>query len=453
MEACTGTTVTRRRILSVATAAGGMLVAACQPGAAPAATKEPVKLVYGTSLNQQQLQNNRAQLIDPFQAKYPHITLEIVPDGDAYTDKFKTSLAGGTGWDVVWESDNSIFLQGFIKDVSAQIKRDKFDTAVFPKQLFRLVNEHKGALNGLPNQSGGNWPVLPYNRTVIAKAGLPEPPTTWGDPTWTWQRFTEYCKKCTTVGEDGKPATFGIAPLGQGPIAGNLPYHFGAQWVSNDRLRTMNDSAEMIECYRTYFALPNEQASMLKPGAGMALFGTNNAAQLFTSGRLAFLQTSGGGLFAIIDAVKAGGDFAYAPLPRAKNASSFQWLDSNGVVSGTKHEDDAWQLVRWQASTPNWAVSRGTSPARADHMESWAKDVYGDLGRKMRLEVYTKSLENASGYDPAWLLPKFAFNGGDLVRTWINDTYDGKIAVPDGLRNLKPQLQSLIDSTDARYKG
>jgi multiple sugar transport system substrate-binding protein len=379
--------------------------------------------------------------------------VEIDPNAHAYTDKFKAAMAAGTVFDAVWEADNATYLQGFIADMAPLAKRDRFNLGAFPRSLFDSTLTLKGAVTGIPNQTGGNLMAVPYNRTLLQRAGLREPPTEWGDRGWTWEAFADACRKCTTV-EGGKVATAGVPATGTGVLVGNQPYLFGGQWISGDRTRAVCDSAEMLRCYQAYFGMARDGGGLLKPGQGQELFGSNDGPTLLAQGKVAFLLSmSSATLGTILDRVRGGADLAFAPLPRERNVASFQWLDSNGVVKGARHPDAAWQYVTWQGSTPNWARSRGTPPPRKELMEPWAREFYADVPERVRLRVVLQILEHPGPYDPGWVLPKFGFNGTEGIRTWITDVYAGAAAVPDGLRALKPQLQAMLDAEEPKYKG
>lgn len=418
-----------------------------------AVNKDAITVQYGTdySDNPDQLKSYQSLLIDAFTKDHPNIKLEFI-QGDAYTDKFKTALASGTPWDVVWEADSSIYVQGFIQNISSYVAKDKFNTGVYPTALFQQINVWKSAINGLPNQAGGNWPVVPFNRVLLRKTGLDDPPETWGDDKWTWDTLREYAKKTTTT-SNGTLATAGLLPLGDGALIWNLPWLWGGQWISDDRTKVVCDSAETIACYNAYYALPVQDGSMPKPTEIKNDFGITNGLTIFAQGKAEFVQTSGGGLSNVLDAVKKNADMGYAPIPKVKNFGSFQWLDSNGLVSGSKHPDEAWTYLLWQANSPNFALARGTVPPRSDFLATWAQQAYGSYGAGMRIQVYEKSLGNVAKIDPGWILPSFSDAMEKLQDKWRDDVYVGKQTVEGGLRALAPQLQALLDREDAKYKG
>jgi hypothetical protein len=346
-----------------------------------------------------------------------------------------------------------MYAEGFVVDMAAYVKRDRFNLTSYPKELYDSLFTVKDKVTGIPNQTGGNLMAIPYNRAVLLEAGLKEPPTQWGDSTWTWQALVDSCRKVAKV-EGGALARAGTQPASQNMLIGNLAYLWGGQWVSGDRRKATCDSSEMVKCYQEYFDLATDQRATLQTGQGQALFGTNTGTTLLGNRRLAFLLSmSSGTLGILLDQVrKTGDDIAFAPVPRQKNVASFQWLDANGIVKGAKNPDEAWQYTHWQGTTMNWAKLRGTPPPRKEHIDQWAKENFADIPEKTRLSVVLKVLEYPGPYDPGWVLPKFGFNGGDLVKAWTDAVTAGQANVPDGLRTLKPQLQAMIDAEDNKYK-
>src|SRR5262245_49121223 len=113
---------TRRTFLAASGAATGMLLTACGgPGGSPetsASTKPPVTILFGTSLSERQQQNYTELLVQPFEAKFPGIRVDIDPSAHATTEKFKAAMAAGTVYDGVWEADVARYLEGFVVDMA-----------------------------------------------------------------------------------------------------------------------------------------------------------------------------------------------------------------------------------------------------------------------------------------------------------------------------------------------
>ena len=208
---------------------------------APAKTEEApapaerVTVTHYVALNARHLELYPTLIEEPFENDYPNIDLETILRDGPYYDKFNTLVAAGEPPDVLWLSQTEVFTQGHTIDVGPFIKRDNFDLSVYPEQLFRDGVMYEENTLGLPNQSGGNWPVLPYNKEILANAGVSDPPVEWGDPSWNAESFLEALVK-TTQREGENPVTFGVGNIGRGVIAANWgPFWGPAGWRKTSR--------------------------------------------------------------------------------------------------------------------------------------------------------------------------------------------------------------------------
>ena len=154
-----------------------------------AAGKATVTLHYHTSLNQRQQQLFGPMVAQPFTQRNPNLTIEVVQSQGGFYDKLTTMVAGGTPPDVVWEAYPEAYLGKLITDVTSFVSRDKLDLSVYPKFAMDYDGTWQGKILGLPNQTGGNWPVMPYRHDVFSKASLADPPDHWGDQGWAFIRF------------------------------------------------------------------------------------------------------------------------------------------------------------------------------------------------------------------------------------------------------------------------
>ncbi|MBB3127028.1 ABC-type glycerol-3-phosphate transport system substrate-binding protein [Paenibacillus rhizosphaerae] len=71
--------------------------------------------------------------------------------------------------------------------------------------------------------------TMVYNKDLFKNAGLPDLPTDWNDPSWTWDKMVEYAKKLTSNYGKGINAQYGIASVTDNPhtlsfLFGGNPY-------------------------------------------------------------------------------------------------------------------------------------------------------------------------------------------------------------------------------------
>ena len=427
--------------------AGGVFAACSLPTAStsqPARSREPVTLEYLTMLNARQNENHQALIVDAFaQANSPHRVTIVA--GDSTYAKLKTLLAGGTPPDVTWWAYPEAYLTKLIQEVTPYVRRDRYNLGVFSKVLFDDLATWRGRILGLPSQSGGNWPVLPYNKQLFAQAGLAEPPARWDDPRWNAQGWLDALQKTTRRGPDGAIASFGMSQIPPGAISLHWAKMWRAAWLSDDFKTITCDSAQMIEAMEYLVGLGGRHQVMAIPARLQEAFGSNNAEQAFLNGRLAMYPIHGGGTFAIAQAVKAQNlPLAYAPVPTMKTVYSGQQYDPNGIPVSAKHPEESWTLIKWLADTPNWAISRATVPARTDHFDAWAKEVYPGIAAQVRLDVFKDTLRTAGKIDPLFLLPTFRDMHSTHIVPAINRFYSGATDVAATLQALKPVLQAML---------
>jgi len=404
-----------------------------------------------THLNDRQQQNVNDLVVKPFEAANAGLKLKIIiwqGDRREYT---MTLIAGGQTPDVSWLTDPALIALDIMQDITALVARDKVDLSPFPKAAFDAwFRDRKGALYALPNQSGGDWAVMPTNKRMYEEAGLNLPPVKWQDASWNWERFVTDMKKLTkTAG--GKVTQFGWADPSTVYLFIDWPNLFDTSWLAPDGRTVMSDRAELIEAYERYFALVHQERVVSKPGELKELFGIASSRDGFLQEKAAIFTTSPGGLFPVIDAVKQGAPFVYSPIPRgtSKEPVSNLNLDGNGIFKGAKQPDGGWALVQWGASTINWAISRAAGFHRVDFFEQWADAIYGpkDLQQKIRIDAYREALQWARAADPVFSLAAYNQIRDKLVLPAFDAIYAGKATVRETFRNIKQPMQAMIDES------
>ena len=145
----------------------------------------------------------RQKLFNQFEAANPDIKIATQLDGSLpgqHLVKFNTEIAGGNPPDLTmsWEVDYGAYAKrGILMDLNQFIKSDsEFQNTVLPQQYKAVLDMFSfgGKLLVLPEQVTDT--VLFYNKDHMKAAGLTMP-TSWDDPTWTWDRFLEYATKLT----------------------------------------------------------------------------------------------------------------------------------------------------------------------------------------------------------------------------------------------------------------
>ena len=199
--------ITRRSFAGGASALAGVtaLLAACSGqatgGAAPTATKKPVKL---TQLSRRQggSQGFTAQqkLADDYHAAVPNVTIEVVP-GTVPQEQLVVRQAGGDPVDFV-ENDWGIWVdlaeKKVIEDLTPYYTRDKIDLNSFVGEALvtYTYKDHRYAVPVSMSVDG-----LFYNQDLFQAGGVSLPPQDPGDRSWTLEKFVDTAKKLSKPGQ------------------------------------------------------------------------------------------------------------------------------------------------------------------------------------------------------------------------------------------------------------
>jgi ABC-type glycerol-3-phosphate transport system substrate-binding protein len=417
------------------------------PAAAAGGGKAPTTVQYFTSLNPRQRTLYPQLVVTPFEQQNPTIKIDTIANTAVadYT-KLGTMVAGGTPPDVVWEAYPQPYLAGLTTDVTSYVKRDKIDISIYPKYAFFYDGLWKDKVLGLPNQTGGSWPVLPYNHDLFAQAGLPDPSSTWGDPAWSYDALVQAGRQLTTSKPDGTPRTYALGgAFGSDVTVLYWGLRYGGQWLSDDYTTITCDSEEMITGMQQFFDLGLKHKIMPLPGRLQKAFGSTDPMALMKTGNLAMAQISGGSTFTVAEDDQQGANLAFAALPSFPQSSgAAQDTDPNGFAKGSKHLDAGWTLIRFLADTPGWAISRGNLPARIDHIAPWTQAVYGNLAAKTQVAVYAGSLQHSAKRDPIRDLPTWSNSYSKIIAPVFDKIWAGQTTVSDAPHSLKPLLQAQV---------
>jgi multiple sugar transport system substrate-binding protein len=196
---------------------GGMgvvaVLAACGQAAGQAGGQAPPKQLksgatvqWGVETGQTRLALRQAQA-KMFEAQFPNIKLEQVVGGDSL-DKIKSTMAAGNPFDMIRITTTQyagFANQSSLTPLDDLIRRDKYDLKdFFPAAVAQW------------QWRGKQW-AMPFlgvltayvNTAIVERSGARKPPDNWKDPTWTYDAFLEFCKKCTRQ-EGGKTVQFGF---------------------------------------------------------------------------------------------------------------------------------------------------------------------------------------------------------------------------------------------------
>jgi multiple sugar transport system substrate-binding protein len=311
-----------------------------------ATDKTPVTLTFWSPFTSRELKVMNAGLAK-FHKKYPWITVKSV--GAITADKLTAAIHAGNPPDVasMFETDNlgAFCNSGAWQDLNDYIDADDFDMNQFPKTIrdYTAYKDKRCALPFLADSYG-----LYYNKDLLAKAGISQPPKTVDE-------LAADAKKLTTRNPDGSLKVVGFNPL-MG-FYENAPVHngpmWGAKWMDGDKSALAEDPAweefarwtKSLGDWYGYDKLVRWQA-----GAGDE-FSASNA---FERGKLA-MMLDGEYRIGFVKAEAPKLDFGTAPLPTSKPdlyGSGFVIGTIMGLPKGAKHADAAWLFLKFFSTDP-----------------------------------------------------------------------------------------------------
>ncbi len=300
---------------------------------------------------------------DAFQKANPNISVKLEQLGwDDYWSGIQTGMVGGTAPDVFTNHlarYPEFATKGQLLDISPLIARDGVDTGAYIGELAELWSRD-GKRYGLPK----DWDTVSvtYNADMLQKAGLS--PNDLKDLTWNPQdggTFQETIAKLTldANGKNGldpafdktKVVQYGFIPQGSGQPFGQeqwswLAYSIGYKFIDQPWGTKLYFDDERLAQAIQWYADLNLVHGFAPPYADYQTLGGDT---LFQSGKGA-LTTSGS--WKINDMVtKSTFPVGFAPLPAgsAGRKSMFNGL-ADSIWAGTKHQEEAWQWVKYAAS-------------------------------------------------------------------------------------------------------
>jgi len=395
---------------------------------APAVSGEQVEITYMMWGAPEELAVWQ-KVVDDFQAANPNIKVNVdVSDWDSYWTKLNTLIAGGTPPDV-FAMDAPLYLdwqsRGALLHLSPYIEKTPGFLDNFYPQTLEAYKVEDGYY-GLPRDF--QTIVLFYNKELFDAAGVSYPTADW-----TMDDLREAARKLTLdTNGDGKTDQYGYyADLWDMEIFwSEAIWAFGGEIISPDHTQTLIGSPEARKAWEFIDSMVKD-GSIPKPSTageyGSDLFQAK-AAAMTTIGH-----------WAVPGYVGAGIKMGVAPMPKgpAGRATS---VNSAGCVASaqTQRPEEAWKFIQYamsEAAQKRLAELGFAIPVLKSVAESPAYlEQSGDLDQKLFLDA----LEYAH--------VKPVFRG---YEEWASAVGDGLAPVWDGVEELAPTLDAVIESADA----
>lgn len=233
--------------------------------------------------------------------------------------------------------------------------------------------------------------VMYYNKTLLAKAGIAEPPATWDSP-WSFEEWRAAAKAATSG--DGK--VYGAAIELHPERTCQYLWSNGASFLSEDLKKYEMDSPEAVDTF-------DFLAKMFKDGLvpPESLLKTVPLMDMFTSGRLATM-VNGAWAMAGAAAIK---DFEWGvtPAPVGTSGTSYTpvWVDGWLMPQGGKHPEQSFEALQHFQSPEAWnlllAANVGGIPPIKSVVEANKATMFSGLSPE-RKAVWFDSIDHTKKY-------------------------------------------------------
>lgn len=465
--------------LGLSATAAGTLLAACSKGTSSASTSTTGRTgttlalsgsiqilvgFYGTGNQPMQIPVQEA-LATAFQTMHPNVNISFlrVPSSSEAKTKLVTLIAAGMPPDLVLPTGlfgTSVFLdQNIWLDLKDLLKRDGLNLAAYNPVTAQAT--HQPSYFGAAGTGVVGLPVgvadhaLAFNPALFQKAGLPMPPTSWSDSSWTFEgAFLTAAKALTVDGKGRHPGDAGFDPssvkqYGLGHFfRETIFFAYGGKYYDAATKKATMGSAGAIAGLQFASDLVNVhhvQPSQTEVAALGASAGGGNAEPfLWKGGQLAMIDMGTSDITAYGRDVPF--DFQLAAMPTGPaRRFNFLNLDVGCIVQASKNQNLAWEVLKYFSLDPatDERLAYGSYamvPPLTSRAGAFTTGVQSSL--KANPQVWLDGFASAGPDNEAWF-PAFS-----EVNTLVGNAFDSVIGgkpAASVLPGLQTQSQTQID--------
>jgi len=431
--------------------------------AAPAATSAPaagevVHIVWlvRNSPNENKWETGVAK--PEFEAKNPDIKVDILNiNQDDIPLKYQAMIAANEPldvWSVNWGAGGfgvNHFKRDLLEDLTPFIERDQKDMSDYHPFVIKLYNI-EGKQWAIPFNMRGSY--LYYNMKIFDAAGIPYPPSSWDDTSWTWDKMIEIAKNTTHDYDDVTKAQYGIVitQTMSNPEAMGLMFQVNC-WPESFYTTGTAPSIDLtnpkiVQAFEAQHDMIFKDKIHPSRGLEQAL---GQLGGDFESGKIAMLTTGG------------WGHQSYAGLEKEKfcwGAAPFPWYDTSNkgprcmlypnpwnMTKGTPRKEQAWRFIAYLTSVEGERAFMKTVNA-CPPLKSMIKE-YVSQFPCMKAEDMNASFLGAFDYGRD-ASDHFALLWADIYKVWTNtmDNYwlDPNAKALDYLTNAKAEIDKILQA-------
>jgi multiple sugar transport system permease protein len=311
-----------------------------------------------------------------FEKAYPHIKVKVESVTANYQEKLLAQYAAGVAPDVAM-MDPGNFQKYSMRKAMLPLN-DFIEKHDYPIESYykNLVDAHSldGKLYVLPRDIAP-ISIVYYNKRLFDEAGVPYPDGTW---TWDYQERPELREKDflwvlrkLTKQKDGRTVQWAYAPGWQDLLWQMFALSSGGRWADDFQrptklryddpkvMQAIQFSADLTLKYK-WVPTVTEISSVLQ----------SNARQIFTQQKVAMYQSGIWDVPEMRRELQKGSpnyfdwDIAIAPAYKDGTRAFPTGGSGYGILSSTKHPEEAWLLCSWMAGAPGMKELASTGLAQ-----------------------------------------------------------------------------------------
>ena len=296
-----------------------------------------------------------------FEAKNPNIKVDILNiNQDDVPLKYQAMIAAKEPLDV-WCTNwgaggigTDHLVRDLIEDLTPFIERDNKDLSDYIPYPLKFYNID-GKQWAIPFNMRGSY--VYYNMKIFDAAGIPYPPSSWDDTSWTWDKMVEIATKTTHDYDDVSKAQYGIVIAQSAYYPEWLGLLFQTNCWPEDFYSTGKapsidlTNPTIVQAFQAQHDMIFKDKIHPSRGLEQAL---GQLGGDFESGKMAMLIDGGWGHQSYAGLEKEKFSWGAAPLPwhdtTNKGPRCVLFTNPWNMTKGTPRKEQAWQFLAYLTS-------------------------------------------------------------------------------------------------------
>jgi multiple sugar transport system substrate-binding protein len=275
--------------------------------------------------------------------------------------------------------------------------------------------------------------LIIYNKDALKEAGLPEPPSKWGDPSWNWDTFREYAIKLTK--RQGNITTqWGVVGYGDGATEQIWTSNINGEGLFSADGKATGANKESREAIQYL-------ADLIHKDKVHPLWGESNTGtkcdNLFLSGQAAMKI----GITAQFSSLRQSATFDWdvAPEPMKKYSYNEGSLVLYGVPAKTKNPELAAKFLFYlgEEFAQKIFAGQGNVPITREYAEKY----YIQPGVKpLRQQVVLDGMN----YNKGVSYSDYTDEGKRLYRVYLHQVWAGEMGVEEAMSKAEVEVEAAL---------